>query len=433
MRREPRNGQADGEVAAIASVHGAASDTTSADRVSGHGGHRNGRGAFDALGQFTSEGESETRQLDRSKGVVDPTSPFDFLPREPLHPTGERVSNQSGTNSTKNAGERHAHSREHLGSSATGSVPRVSAAPPVTRPADRFERALGLYETAMFSSDLDALTAGSALVAEILGEDPSQSDARLLRGRFETLRKMLEASPRADPALDPGASNATGTAAPAWPSAVSGPITQPGIWSRQGAVFTGLAGAVGIALLATTFLWRTGALPEDVNATNDAGATVESSDESSPAREDAAPPPSADGPELLAASPLIGELVLAGDDGRFPTAGAELALPSMIKLDALVGRARAQTADFAVEIDGHTDDTGEDAFNYQLGLERAETVRVYLHEKHALPLETMQIASYGETRPTASNDTGAGRAMNRRVVVRVLRPAPPTTAALSRQ
>ena len=57
----------------------------------------------------------------------------------------------------------------------------------------------------------------------------------------------------------------------------------------------------------------------------------------------------------------------------------------MIKLDALVGRARARSGDLAVEIEGHTDCTGSDAFNHQLGLERAEIVRAYLHEQHQRP------------------------------------------------
>jgi len=186
-------------------------------------------------------------------------------------------------------------------------------------------------------------------------------------------------------------------------------------------VFTGLAGAVGIALVATTFLSRTGALPEDVNATNDTGGAAEDSDQSLRTGQEATLPLAAVSPVLTAENRVVDEIVLAGDNGRFPTAGAELARPSMIKLDALVGRARARPGDLAVEIEGHTDRTGLDAFNHQLGLERAEIVRAYLHEQHALPLDAMQVTSFGENRPASSNDTAEGRAMNRRVVVWVVR------------
>ena len=68
----------------------------------------------------------------------------------------------------------------------------------------------------------------------------------------------------------------------------------------------------------------------------------------------------------------------------------------------------------------HTDSTGDPNVNEQLGLERAEAVKRYLHESHEIPLHRMNVISYGEDKPIAPNDTQTGRAQNRRVVVRVL-------------
>ena len=59
-------------------------------------------------------------------------------------------------------------------------------------------------------------------------------------------------------------------------------------------------------------------------------------------------------------------------------------------------------------------------YNKRLGLSRAEAVKDYLHEKHQVPLHKINTVSYGETRPVAPNTTKAGRAKNRRIVVRVV-------------
>ena len=60
------------------------------------------------------------------------------------------------------------------------------------------------------------------------------------------------------------------------------------------------------------------------------------------------------------------------------------------------------------------------AYNEQLGLQRAETVKRYLYTQHQVPLHKINVISYGEDKPLAPNTTRTGRAQNRRVVVRVL-------------
>ena len=60
------------------------------------------------------------------------------------------------------------------------------------------------------------------------------------------------------------------------------------------------------------------------------------------------------------------------------------------------------------------------ALDEKLGLERAEAVKRYLYEQHQIPLHKMNVISYGMEKPVAPNTTKAGRAQNRRVVIRVL-------------
>jgi len=117
---------------------------------------------------------------------------------------------------------------------------------------------------------------------------------------------------------------------------------------------------------------------------------------------------------------LLFEIVLTEEHGQFRFADATLPAPAASSLDALVRRVREHAAPVFFEIEGHTDETGPAEYNKRLGLERAETVRVYLHEHHQLPLHKINVISYGEARPVVSNDSVDHRAKNRRVVVRVL-------------
>ena len=70
-------------------------------------------------------------------------------------------------------------------------------------------------------------------------------------------------------------------------------------------------------------------------------------------------------------------------------------------------------------IAGHTDNTGPEDFNYELGNRRAETVRRYLvTQKKIDPLHVVAV-SYGENSPISENNTRDGRAKNRRVEILV--------------
>jgi outer membrane protein OmpA-like peptidoglycan-associated protein len=67
-----------------------------------------------------------------------------------------------------------------------------------------------------------------------------------------------------------------------------------------------------------------------------------------------------------------------------------------------------------IEISGHTDSEGTDAYNQKLSEGRAKSVIEYLISKGVSP-ERIQAEGYGETRPIESNFTEGGRAQNRRV------------------
>ena len=117
---------------------------------------------------------------------------------------------------------------------------------------------------------------------------------------------------------------------------------------------------------------------------------------------------------------LVFEVVLNEDQGNFESGKTALPDAAKAKLDELIAQLKADPKGAYFEIEGHTDNTGAAEFNKKLGLDRAEAVKAYLYEKHQIPLHRMNVISYGQDKPVAPNTTKAGRAQNRRVVVKVL-------------
>ncbi|MDH3530374.1 MAG: OmpA family protein, partial [Acidobacteriota bacterium] len=85
------------------------------------------------------------------------------------------------------------------------------------------------------------------------------------------------------------------------------------------------------------------------------------------------------------------------------------------KLDEL-GRLLAQTADYDIKIESHTDDRGEADELEILTKERAQAIEDKLMSL-GVPASRMESKGYGATVPVASNATRANRAKNRRVQI----------------
>ena len=72
-----------------------------------------------------------------------------------------------------------------------------------------------------------------------------------------------------------------------------------------------------------------------------------------------------------------------------------------------------------IDVYGHTDSMGSDAYNQSLSERRAQAVADYL-ASHGVVAARLGTRGYGETQPIASNDTEEGRAANRRVEIKVV-------------
>jgi outer membrane protein OmpA-like peptidoglycan-associated protein len=67
---------------------------------------------------------------------------------------------------------------------------------------------------------------------------------------------------------------------------------------------------------------------------------------------------------------------------------------------------------------GHTDSQGEDAYNMSLSQRRANAASAYL-QSQGVPSARISTSGRGESEPVATNDTDAGRQLNRRVEVAI--------------
>ncbi len=87
-------------------------------------------------------------------------------------------------------------------------------------------------------------------------------------------------------------------------------------------------------------------------------------------------------------------------------------------LDEIVSSA-ARCPEARIEIAGHTDSDGDDAYNQKLSEGRAIAVREYLIKK-GIAASRLDASGYGESRPLQSNETLEGKARNRRIEFNVI-------------
>lgn len=71
-----------------------------------------------------------------------------------------------------------------------------------------------------------------------------------------------------------------------------------------------------------------------------------------------------------------------------------------------------------IRVEGHTDSTGSDTYNMDLSQRRADSVK-NLFVQRGVSVSRIETMAFGESMPIADNSTEAGRAMNRRVEIKI--------------
>ena len=104
----------------------------------------------------------------------------------------------------------------------------------------------------------------------------------------------------------------------------------------------------------------------------------------------------------------------------FATDNATLDAPAKADLDMLAAATQGVSG-YMIEVAGYASSTGTKELNQKLSEERAAAVTKYLLEQKNIPMRRILVpAGYGATHPAAENSDSQGRALNRRVDVKVL-------------
>lgn len=93
--------------------------------------------------------------------------------------------------------------------------------------------------------------------------------------------------------------------------------------------------------------------------------------------------------------------------------------PSTLAILDKTAKFLMESPNFVIEIAGHTDDQGNDAYNLKLSLARANTVRDYLIHL-GVPASQLSAKGYGESSPLVSGTSPSARNANRRTEAIVL-------------
>jgi outer membrane protein OmpA-like peptidoglycan-associated protein len=116
---------------------------------------------------------------------------------------------------------------------------------------------------------------------------------------------------------------------------------------------------------------------------------------------------------------LIFKETIRNDQAKFKFDSFELGQEAKAALDVFVQKLVEENRGIYLEIQGHTDSTGEESYNLVLGKKRAETVMEYLYKQYHIPLHRMEVFSFGSSAPVSDNKTREGRSQNRRVDILV--------------
>jgi outer membrane protein OmpA-like peptidoglycan-associated protein len=125
--------------------------------------------------------------------------------------------------------------------------------------------------------------------------------------------------------------------------------------------------------------------------------------------------------EAARARGYVGYQVIGERDVNFDFDRHDLTETAKGILDEM-GSMMQQKPELVLEIEGHTDNIGPDAYNVILGNKRAENVRRYLTEKFDIHMHRVFFISHGEFEPKTLNDSRSGRAANRRATLLLLGP-----------
>lgn len=110
-------------------------------------------------------------------------------------------------------------------------------------------------------------------------------------------------------------------------------------------------------------------------------------------------------------------IYLLSEDILFPSAGKELSENGTKKLQLIADVINKRFDGATIGVYGSTDSRGPADENYELGKERAASVKEWLAQNGNISGNRISVQTLGETEPIGDNDTKTGRQMNRNVSI----------------
>jgi OOP family OmpA-OmpF porin len=127
-------------------------------------------------------------------------------------------------------------------------------------------------------------------------------------------------------------------------------------------------------------------------------------------------------PEPVAAPVVLPkEEIITIRDVHFEFNKATLTPGDKQQLDMVATKLKAEAPNVQLHVSGHTDSVGSDAYNQKLSQKRAQSVTDYLVSAGIPRASFASVEGDGEARPVADNKTADGRALNRRVEIKINR------------
>ena len=127
----------------------------------------------------------------------------------------------------------------------------------------------------------------------------------------------------------------------------------------------------------------------------------------------------AEAPPIPSPEPVVvAQTITLSASALFDTAKSDLRPAGKQELDAVVTKLKGGAKVSEINVTGHTDSRGSDAYNQALSERRAASVKTYM-ESQGIDGAIIHTSGMGESAPVASNDTDAGRQANRRVEISI--------------
>ena len=204
-----------------------------------------------------------------------------------------------------------------------------------------------------------------------------------------------------------------------WPTcAAVGGVVGAGLGATESSAWAGY-GALLVGGTAAAYCWVHGDGDEDGDGVPDSRDKCPGTPKGVQVDVNGCPP--------VAVAAVVEEVVVVKEetivirDVHFEFDSARLTAADKTKLDTIATRLKREAPSAQLRVSGHTDSVGKDAYNQKLSEKRAHSVTDYLVSAGVPRSNFVSVVGAGESQPVADNKTADGRALNRRVEIKINR------------